>query len=79
MPGIDPYTHHFHISVGDGGKYVKGLVEFNTDGKVSFKMNQWSEPLPADFLDYFKELMDLCQKIYKHFDGIKIIKIDGSD
>ena len=75
---IDGYTHRFKFSVGDGGHFIKGYVEFDTDEKVSYKVTSWSEPLQKDVLDNFSELTELIRKIfytYKDIQEIKFTKI----
>lgn len=72
---MDIYTHKFKFSVSDGGKFLHGEVEFNTDGKVSYKFKGMSEPLEKEVLVKFNELMELVKVIFNQFGGIKEIKI----
>ena len=69
----DPYTHEFKFELD--GNFINGEVEFNTDGKVSFKINAWSEPLPIEILNQFSELMAMLKKIYENEGDIKKISI----
>ena len=71
---VELYTHRFKFSVGDGGKFIKGFIEFNTDGKVSFKMTSWSEPILKETLDHFSELTELIKKIFYAYGDIQEIK-----
>jgi len=49
---MDQYTHDFVFKVGDGGKFVTGEVEFNTDGKNSYRFETLSQPLQDETLIY---------------------------
>lgn len=71
----EPYTHNFKFSLGDGGKFITGEIEFNQDGKMSFRMDTWSEPIDEDSLAAFKELTTLLKKIFYEFGGIKKIVV----
>lgn len=55
------YTHKFKFELANG--WLEGDVEFNTDGKASFKVGNWNQPLPQGVLEYFNEIIDLCVKI----------------
>jgi len=70
---VDPYTHTFKFELD--GVFIRGEVEFNTDGKASFKMTEWSEPLPLDTLGEFKKLMTQIKNIYTANGGVKKIII----
>ena len=67
------YTHTFKFELENSS--VRGEVEFNTDGKVSFKLDNVSEPLALTDLSYFKRLMELLKEIYTAGGGIRKIKI----
>lgn len=69
----EPYTHNFEYSIGDGGKFIKGLIEFNKDGRVSYKMESWSEPLLSEDLANFTKLIDLLKDVFHGADGLKKI------
>lgn len=81
MPVLDQYTHNFKFQIGDGGQYLEGEIEFNTDGKVSYKMSNWSEPIKNGTLGYFTELTELLKKIFHGTDpkGIKLIRFKIKD
>ena len=70
----DPYTHTFKFALGDGS-FIEGDCEFNTDGKASFKMDSWSEPIPLETIDDFQELMWLVKNIFENSSGVKKIVI----
>lgn len=71
----DQYTHHFKFEIDDW--FMRGKTEFNTDGKASFKMQEWSEPLPDYVLDYFKKLTDLMKEItHSTTEGSVIKKVE---
>ena len=57
----DPYTHIFKFEIN--GSHIRGEVEFNTDGKVSIKPEEWSQPIQREHLDYFSELLELIRDI----------------
>jgi len=77
----DIYTHDFKFQIGDGGQFIEGEIEFNTDGKVSYKMDKFSEPIKAETLAYFNEITELIKKIFHATDpkGIKLIKFKKKD
>jgi len=74
-----PYTHRFKFQIGDGGSFVEGLIEFNEDDKVSYKIETISEPLQKEVLDDFTALTELLKTIYKKHGGIKLIKFINKD
>ena len=74
MP-IDGYSHNFEFSIGDGGKFLIGNVEFNTDGNVSYKFKEISKPLNKEVFVRFNEMMELIKTMFHEFGGIKEIKI----
>ena len=59
MPGI--YTHKFKFELDSG--WLEGEAEFNTDNRASFKMGEWSQPLPERVLTYFTEMTDLLVRM----------------
>ena len=69
----DPYTHEFKFEVDNS--FIYGEVEFNTDGKVSFKIENTSIPLPKEILNEFVKLMEMVQSIYKTEGEVKKIVI----
>jgi len=73
MP-VDAYTHTFKFSLGDDS-FLEGDTEFNSDGKASFKMDTWSEPLPLETIDEFQELMWMIKNLYESNSGVKKIII----
>lgn len=61
----DIYTHIFEFEIND--TFIRGEVEFNTDGEASFKLDipeSTSQPLPLETLKHFTELMDLIKHIH---------------
>ena len=62
MP-VDPFTHTFKFDIN--GSFIRGEAEFNTDGKASFKMDEWSIPLSREVLSHFINLIELLKKIYE--------------
>lgn len=70
------FTHTFEVELkADGSQFIKGEVEFNEDGEVSFKVEDSSIPLAKKTMEYFNEIMNLLQKIYYSNGGIKRIEI----
>lgn len=61
MP-LDPFTHTFKFRIGE--KEILGECEFDIDGKLSYKIESSSVPLPAQTMKVFQEFMDLMYKIY---------------
>jgi hypothetical protein len=40
---MDPYTHNFEFAVGSSGEqWIKGKCEFDTDGKMTYKITDSS-------------------------------------
>ena len=72
---MDQYTHTFDFQIGDGGKFLTGEIEFNTDNKVSYKFKTFSEPISEDTLSQFTRLTELLKEIYHGSGGIKMIRI----
>jgi len=75
----DQYTHNFVFSTSDGGKFLKGECEFNTDNKLSFKFNSFSEPISEDTIGLFTEFMGLCHKIFNSEEGIVKLSINKKE
>jgi len=69
-----PYTHKFKFQIGDGGSFIEGYIEFNTDGKVSYRLDESSQPLGNEALKDFCALTELLKTIYHKHGGIKLIK-----
>ena len=70
------FTHTFEFELKtDGSQFIKGQVEFNEDGEVSYKIEDSSIPLAKKTMSYFNELTDFLQKIYYSNGGIKRIEI----
>ena len=70
----DPFTHEVKFDL-ESGQFWRGEAEFNTDGKVSVKPDEWSIPFSGDNLKYFYDLLKFCNKIYEENGGIKKIVI----
>ncbi len=69
-----PYTHKFKVQLGDGGKFIEGYIEFNLDGKVSYRLDESSQPLENEVLRDFVALTELLKTIFHKHGGIKLIK-----
>jgi len=77
---MDSYTHNFKFYIGKNGQNrIEGDCEFDSDMKMTFKVDDTSDPLPVETLASFKELMDLIKKIYDSSGGVDriIIKKKG--
>jgi len=60
----EQYTHDFKFQIGeDGSKFINGEIEFNSDGKVSFKIKDWAEPLLKEDLERFTYIVDHLKNI----------------
>jgi len=70
----DGLTHDFKFQIGDGGQFIEGDIEFNTDGKISYKITSWSEPVKDTTLQRFSEVAELMRQIFHEFGGLKLIK-----
>jgi len=70
---MDIYTHDFKFELD--GVFIRGEAEFNTDGKASFRMTEWSEPLPLETIKEFRKLMEQVKGIYTEDGGVKKILI----
>ena len=68
MPS-DPYTHDFKFEID--GSFIRGEAEFNTDGKASFRISEWSQPLSLDVLKAFCNAMDWTKKTFETNGEIK--------
>lgn len=70
------YTHTFKFQLADGGQFLEGQIEFNVDGKVSYKMESWSEPIQSETLTYFDRVTELLKEIFHGVEpkGIKLIR-----
>lgn len=77
---MDPFTHSFkwEIKVGDNLQFIRGDIEFNTDGKVSYKLTQTSPRLEKEVMDYFQRYTELMKEVfeYTHATNGEIIKIN---
>jgi hypothetical protein len=72
----DPYTHNYEFSIGTNGEQeIEGECEFDTDGLLTYKISNSSDPLPKVTLEYFTRLMDLLHEIYVTTGGIELIRI----
>jgi hypothetical protein len=73
---MDPYTHTFKFFVGTNGENtIAGECEFDSDNKMTFKVEDTSDPFPSDTLSSFLEVMNLLKKIYDTTGGIRQITI----
>jgi len=71
---MDPYTHEFKYEVN--GSFIRGEVEFDTDNKATFKITEWSQPLPLETLQDFCDVMERIKGIYDNEnDNVKKIII----
>ena len=70
------FTHTFQFEIGtEGVGLIEGECEFNTDDKLSYKINKSSVPISQESLSYFNEVMGLFHKIFDTTEGIRIIKV----
>ncbi len=70
----DQYSHTIKFEID--GSFMRGEAEFNTDGIASYKLDEWSEPLPDYTLAYFQEIMDILKRIaHTGEEGLDIKKI----
>ena len=74
MPA-DRYTHDFSYRLGDGGKFILGEVEFNHDKAISYKITDWSEPMPHKIMVEFTEFIDRVKSRFDEWGGLKQVKI----
>jgi len=58
----DQYTHQFKYEVN--GIFIRGECEFNTDEKASFKVTEWSQPIPLAAMADFIDVMEKVKAIY---------------
>ena len=75
---LDQMTHSFEISLGAtvGNKEtIQGFVEFNTDGEVSFEIDEISKPITPEAMRHFTELMDLMKKFHDVHGGVVRVEI----
>jgi hypothetical protein len=69
---MDPYDYTFKFFIGKNGEYaISGECEFDTDNKMTYKIDDTSDPLPAETLASFNEYMNLMKKIYDSSGGFK--------
>jgi hypothetical protein len=74
MPSL--FTHTFEVELkADGSQFLKGEIEFNVDGEVSFDLQDSSIPLSKDAMHEFVKLADHLQSMFYEFEGIKRIEI----
>lgn len=70
------FTHTFEFEVkDDGSQFIRGQIEFNVDGEVSFEIEESSIPFSKKAMQKFMELCDICQGIFYGLEGIKRIEI----
>ena len=69
----DQYTHTFDFTVRS--KFIRGEVEYNTDGAMSYKITQVSDPFSNDFLHMFQQFMEYFFILYNQEGDIKLIKV----
>ena len=76
----EKYTHNFNFEVDSaGGQYIKGEVEFDTDGKVSFKIKDSSSPLKSETLSLFNKYLEFMKSIYDTTGGIVVVKVSKKE
>ena len=71
----DGFTHKFKIYLGDGSQWLEGKIEFNTDGKMTYHIQDTCTPMKKETLDEFNNLMDKFHSLFHKFGGIKKIEI----
>jgi len=72
----DIYTHNFKFYIGKNGENrIEGDCEFDSDQKMTFSIQDTSDPLPVETLTSFNELMNLIKKIYDDSGGVDRIII----
>jgi len=71
----DIFTHTFKFELKNPVSSIVGQAEFNKDGRASFKLEETSNPLPLETMDYFKRLVDLLKEITENNGQIKKILI----
>jgi hypothetical protein len=64
----DEFTHKFEIDMID--YQFKGECEFNTDGKVTYKITDSSDVLPLKLNDWFYKFMNFASELYHEVDGV---------
>lgn len=64
---MDNYTHEFKYEVN--GVFIRGECEFDTDEKASFKVTEWSQPIPLTTMADFLKVMELIKDIYDKNDN----------
>lgn len=69
----DPYTHEFKFETD--GQYLRGEIEYNTDEKTTYRVNEMSHTMYGDLLDLFKEFIMLSEKIFRTVGELKVIRI----
>lgn len=70
------FTHDFEVRLkGDGSWFLRGEVEFNEDGEVSFNVEDSSNPLSSEGVHHFIDIMDQLRAIFQCCGGIKKIEI----
>ena len=74
MPELFNHTFEIELSA-DGSWFLKGEVEFDTDGKASFKIDESSIPLSGEGMHHFIDLMDLIRRMFPCCGGVKRIEI----
>lgn len=67
------YTHEFNFEID--GQYLRGELEFNTDGKTTAKIHQMTPMLYLDTISAFKEFVDVATKIYNDNHGFTTLRI----
>ena len=68
----DIYTHTFKFFIGKHGENtITGDCEFDSDNKMTFKIEDTSDPFPSTTLSSFLEVMNLLKRIYDAEGGIK--------
>lgn len=76
----DPFTHDFkwEVKIGDNLQFLRGKIEFNTDGKISYKFNATSPRIDKEMMDFFQRYTELMGEVfeYTHVTAGEIVKIN---
>jgi len=71
------YTHDFEFKLE--GKTIEGEVEFNTDGKMGYKILhpiEWKDMVGPKV---FRSLLETLKVVFDHFGGITKIELVKKD
>ena len=70
---MDQYTHIIKFEID--GSFIRGEAEFDTDGKASFRMDEWSEPISLVIIQKFEHIMAKIKELYDEDIEVKKIVI----